>query len=78
MGAHFAPYPYVFSEDGFTGTEYLQIRPAVHLPQFWAPVLSAVGVACRTPPSVGTALSPNRMRKSLGNAWGADIFMGRS
>lgn len=75
-GEHFAPYPYVFSPDGFTEIEYLQIRPAVHLPQFWAPLLSSVGIPSRPPPAVDTTLWPNRMRRSLRASWGADIFMG--
>jgi hypothetical protein len=75
-GTHFARYPYVFAQDGLTDVEYLQIRPAIHLPQFWAPLLSRVGIASRTPPPVDTTLWPNRMRRSLRNAWGADIFMG--
>lgn len=74
-GTHLAPYPYVFSEHGLTDAEYLQIRPALHLPQFWAPLLEAVGVACRTPPDVDTTLWPNRMRRNLRNAWAADILM---
>lgn len=75
-GEHFASYPYVFSEDGLTELEYLQIRPAIHLPQFWAPLLSRIGIPSRTPPSVDTTLWPNRMRRSLRTSWGADIFMG--
>lgn len=75
-GEHFAPYPYVFSQDGLTEREYLQIRPAIHLPQFWAPLLSGVGIASRTPPPVDATLWPNRMRRSLRASWGADIFMG--
>lgn len=75
-GTHFAPYPYAFSQDGLTDAQYLQIRPAIHLPQFWAPLLSKAGIASRIPPPVDTTLSPNRMRMLLRNAWGADIFMG--
>jgi len=76
-GEHFAPYPYVFSDSRLSDVEYLQIRPAMHLPQFWGPLLSRLGVASRHAPPVETTLWPNRMRRSLGNSWGADIFMGK-
>lgn len=75
-GEHFAAYPYVFSQHGLTEVEYLQIRPALHLPQFWAPLLAQAGVTSRPPPRVDPTLWPNRMRRSLRNSWGADIFMG--
>jgi len=74
-GTHFAPYPYVFSQDRLTEIEYLQVRPAIHLPQFWEPVLAATGLAVRPAPAVDKTLSPNRMRRSLRASWGADIFM---
>lgn len=77
-GTHFAPYPYVFSPDRLTEKEYLQIRPAIHLPHFWAPVLSRSGIPVRPVPQVDVTLWPNRMRRSLRATWGADIFMGNS
>lgn len=75
VGTHLARYPYVFSEAKLSDVDYLQIRAGLHLPQFWAPLLRAAGVECRTPPAVDTTLWPNRMRRSLRNAWGADILM---
>src|SRR6185503_9308412 len=75
-GTHFAAYPYVFSESRSTQVEYLQIRAALHLPQFWGPLLSRVGIPSRSAPAVDATLWPNRMRRSLRCTWGADIFMG--
>lgn len=75
-GTHFAPYPYVFSQERLTDVEYLQVRPAIHLPQFWAPLLARAGLEVRDPPDVDATLWPNRMRRSLRATWGADIFMG--
>ena len=75
QGKHLAPYPYVFSEDRLSDVEYLQIRPAFHLPQFWAPLFAQIGIDTAPPPPVPSTLLPNRMRMSLRNFWGADIFV---
>lgn len=75
QGAHLSPYPYVFSQDRLTDVEYLQVRPAIHLPQFWERALAGAGIPVRSAPRVDTTLWPNRMRRSLRASWGADIFM---
>lgn len=73
-GIHIGKYPYQFSETYGT-TSYLTISSDIYTPQFWRGVFSATPVDLRDPPyQLNISKSRNRIRATLGNYWGADIF----
>ncbi|QAU35547.1 hypothetical protein [Janthinobacterium sp. 17J80-10] len=74
QGIHLAPYPYAFSDESASGGTYLTIRPEIFLPQFWAGILGKSGVATQVVREVQLPRERSRMRRSLRNFWGADIF----
>jgi hypothetical protein len=73
-GVHLAHYPYAFSDHNASGGHYLTIRPAFFLPQFWGKVLGQLALPTRSYKPVELGAERSRMRKSMRNFWGADIF----
>lgn len=74
QGIHLAPYPYTFTDTNGVGGHYLQIHPQLYLPQFWEKILRLAGMEVKPYRPVHLAPDRNRMRRSLRNFWGADIF----
>ncbi|MBB5421873.1 hypothetical protein HDG40_000014 [Paraburkholderia sp. JPY158] len=73
-GVHLAVYPYAFSDHNASGGHYLTISPAFFLPQFWGKVLQQMALPTRSFMPVELRAERSRMRKSMRNFWGADIF----
>ena len=73
-GVHLAPYPYAFSDTSAIGGCFLQVGPEIYTPCFWQTVLNIVGIETSSVPSISLRHERNRMRRSLRNFWGANIF----
>lgn len=73
-GVHMARYPYLFSDSCVGAEGFVPIWGDFFLPDFWTPLLKAAGVPTKDTVLLGIRRAPNRMRKSLRNSWGADIF----
>ena len=74
QGVHLEKYPYQFSEK-FSNTTYLTLSSEIYTPQFWKSAFSTSSLALREPArQVNIPKSNNRIRATLGNYWGADIF----
>lgn len=74
VGVHLGCYPYAFSNHNGAGGHYLTIRPEIYVPRFWQSVLSKVGCNTNSVRQITLPVERSRMRRSLRNFWGADIF----
>ncbi|MGZ8969763.1 MAG: hypothetical protein ACXW2W_11230 [Telluria sp.] len=74
QGRHLAPYPYYFTDQDTDSGAYLTIRPELYLPEFWAAILNIAGARTNDARPIRISPDRNRMRRSLRNSWGADIF----
>ncbi len=73
-GKHFARYPYAFSDSNAANGHFLSIGPDFYHPDFWTGVLALLDVKINKIRQLPLHTSRNRMRRSLRNFWGADIF----
>lgn len=74
VGVHLGNYPYAFSDQNGYGGHYLTIRPEIYVPKFWQSVISKVGINMNSIRQITLPVERSRMRRSLRNFWGADIF----
>lgn len=74
QGVHLAMYPYAFSDRDASRGHYLTIRPAFFLPQFWGRIFKRLDLRVNSYRTVDVKAERSRMRKSMRNFWGADIF----
>ncbi|MGZ8216588.1 hypothetical protein [Methylomagnum sp.] len=74
IGVHLGNYPYAFSDENGYGGHYLTIRPEIYAPKFWRSVLSKINVNVNAVRQITLPPERSRMRRSLRNFWGADIF----
>lgn len=74
VGVHLGDYPYAFSDQNGIGGHYLTIRPEIYVPKFWQSVISKLGIHTNTVRQITLPMERSRMRRSLRNFWGADIF----
>lgn len=75
IGEHISPCQYYFSDNPSSRGAYLTIGPEIYLPQFWKRILNFFDVECRNKYKINCIKHPNRVRRSLGQLWDADIFL---
>lgn len=73
-GVHLAPYPYAFSDTSAIGGSFLQVGPEIYSLSFWQAILNVIGIETCPVPTINMKHERNRMRRSLRNFWGANIF----
>jgi hypothetical protein len=73
-GRHLARYPYAFSDSNAANGHFLTIRPELFNPMFWYATMSLMDVHLNKIRPISFPSERSRMRKSLRNFWGADIF----
>ena len=74
VGRHLSRYPYAFSDSNAANGHFLSIRPELYNPAFWSAILGLIDVRFHKVRPFSLPPDRNRMRRSLRNFWGADIF----